>query len=137
MTGFDLLWPGGLKNSGLNFSDAASDLELDRLSTLLLSAGRTGINGAEALSFLLPLLADDRDTIVMRQSIINDLINNPALLAAFKELDGLLSEISFYSKGMEDNIAGLGVTKMDTALDGLKKMIIKAEKTCQSRELTL
>ncbi|NMA37287.1 MAG: hypothetical protein GX942_03160, partial [Papillibacter sp.] len=69
MTGFDLLWPGGLKNSGLNFSDAASDLELDRLSTLLLSAGRTGINGAEALSFLLPLLADDRDTIVMRQSI--------------------------------------------------------------------
>jgi hypothetical protein len=26
---------------------------------------------------------------------------------------------------------------MDTALDGLKKMIIKAEKTCQSRELTL
>jgi hypothetical protein len=128
MTGFDLLWPGGLKNSGLNFSDAASDLELDRLSTLLLSGGRTGINGAEALSFLLPLLADDRDTIVMRQSITNDLINNPALLAAFKELDGLLSEISFYSKGMEDNIAGLGVTKMDTALDGLKKMIIKAEK---------
>ena len=87
MTGFDLLWPGGLKNSGLNFSDAASDLELDRLSTLLLS-GEGRYKRSRALSFLLPLLADDRDTIVMRQSIINDLINNPALLAAFKELDG-------------------------------------------------
>ena len=128
MTGFDLIWPKGLKNKGLNFADAALDLELDRLGALILAASRTGINGAEALKFLLPLLTDDKDTITLRQSIIHDLMNNPALLASFKELDGLINDISFYSEGVDNNIAGLGVTKIDTALDGLKKMIIKAEK---------
>jgi hypothetical protein len=128
MTGFDLLWPFGLQNEGLNFYDAASDLELDRLGALMLATSRIGINGAEALKFLLPLLTDNKDTLTLRQRLIHDLLNNPALITAFKELDGLINDIGFYSAGLENNIAGLGVTKLDTAFDGLKKMIIRAEK---------
>ena len=129
MTGNELLWISGDIKDTADFDSAASDIELDRLGALLLS----GKSGVEALTFLMPLATNDRDTILMRQKIIVDLLENPVLLSALNELSVLIADLKFYSEGVENNIQGLGVTKIDVAFDGLKKAIVRIEKNLSSQ----
>jgi uncharacterized protein (DUF2344 family) len=133
MTGKELLWPSGEIKDPVDFTSAAADIELDRLSALLLSCGQTGTSGSEALNFLMPLTTRSRETLAMRQRIILDLLENPSLLKAFTELSGLIRDIKLYSDSMERNISGFSVTKIDAVMDGLKKAIVNLEKNISAQ----
>jgi uncharacterized protein (DUF2344 family) len=133
MTGKELLWPKGEIKDPVDFTSAAADIEFDRLSALLLSFGQAGTSGSEALNFLMPLTTRDRETIAMRQQIISDLLENPSLLKAFTELSGLITDITLYSDSMERNISGRSVTKIDAAMDGIKKAIVNLEKNISAQ----
>ncbi len=124
MNGTELLWPGGEVRGGLDISLAAEDLELTRLCALLFP----GLTGEEALAFASPLLTDDRETILLRQQTIRDLLAHPALLNAFSRLRGMLDELETCDKGVRDNAMGLRVTRLDAAMDGMKKAVMKLEK---------
>ena len=124
MNGNELLWPGGTPRGGLDISLAAEDLELTRLCALLFP----GFQGGEALQFASPYLTDDPETIRLRQKTISDLLRYPELLDAFKRLRGMLDELEICDKGVQDNAMGLRVTRMDAAMDGVKKAVMKLEK---------
>ena len=124
MNGNELLWPGGTPRGGLDISLAAEDLELTRLCALLFP----GFQGAEALQFAAPYLTDDPDTIRLRQETVTDLVRHPELLDAFRRLRGLLDELEICDRGVRDNAMGLRVTRMDAAMDGVKKAVMKLEK---------
>ena len=124
MNGNELLWPGGTPRGGLDISLAAEDLELTRLCALLFP----GFQGEEALQFASPYLTDDPETILLRQKTVSDLMRNPGLLDAFRRLRELLDELEVCDKGVQDNAMGLRVTRMDAAMDGVKKVVMKLEK---------
>ena len=124
MNGNELLWPGGLRRGSLDASLAAEDLELGRLSQLLFP----GLSGREALEFAFGLLTDDGETIRLRQELLLDLLDHPALGKALEELRGILEELETCSKGVRDNLTGLKVSRLDAAVDGLKKAVLKLEK---------
>lgn len=124
MTGNELLWPGGERRGGLDVSLAAEDLELTRLCALLFP----GLTGADALDFALPLLTDDAETILMRQQAVSELLERPALAEALGRLCGLLDELEVCGRGVRDNAMGLRVTRLDAAMDGVKKAVLKLER---------
>ena len=124
MNGNELLRPGGEARGSLDASLAAEDLELTRLSQLLFP----GLGAAEALDFAAGLLTDDADTIRLRQEILQDLLDHPALLEALEKLRGILGELETCDRGVRDNLTGLKVSRLDAAVDGLKKAVLKLEK---------
>ena len=124
MNGNELLRPGGEVRGSLDASLAAEDLELTRLSQLLFP----GLGAAEALAFASGLLTDDAGTIRLRQEILEDLLAHPALREAMEKLRGILDEMEACDKGVRDNLTGLKVSRLDAAVDGLKKAVLKLEK---------
>ncbi len=124
MNGNELLWPGGEARGALDASLAAEDLELTRLSQLLFP----GLSASEALDFAFGLLTDDGETIRLRQEILLDLLDRPALREALEKLRGILEEMELCDKGVRDNLMGLKVSRLDAAVDGLKKAVLKLEK---------
>ena len=124
MNGNELLRPGGEKRGSLDASLAAEDLELGRLSQLLFP----GLSGPEALEFAFNLLTDDPETIRLRQEVLGDLLHHPALGEALEKLRGILKEMETCSRGVRDNLTGLKVSRLDAAVDGLKKAVLKLEK---------
>ncbi len=124
MNGNELLWSRGERLGGLDISLAAEDLELNRLCMLLFpSLGTEG-----ALSFSASLLTDDRETIRMRQAAIQELLEHPDLLTALVRLLDLLKEMDAAYRGLMDNPLGLRVTRMDAAMDSVKKAVIRLER---------
>ena len=124
MNGNELLWSRGERLGGLDVSLAAEDLELNRLCMLLFpSLGTEG-----ALSFSASLLTDDRETIRMRQAAIQELLDHPDLLTALVRLLDLLKEMDAAYRGLMDNPLGLRVTRMDAAMDSVKKAVIQLER---------
>ena len=89
MNGNELLRPGGEKRGGLDASLAAEDLELTRLSQLLFP----GLGAEEALDFAFGLLTDDGETIRLRQEILGDLLDHPALRETMEKLRSILEEL--------------------------------------------
>ena len=124
MNGNELLRPGGEIRGSLDASLAAEDLELTRLSQLLFP----GLGAAEALDFAAGLLTDDAETIRLRQQVLQDLLDHPALREALEKLRGILEELEACDKGVRDNLTGLKVSRLDAAVDGLKKAVLKLEK---------
>lgn len=124
MTGAELIWPNGEHGGELDISLSWQDLELERLSALLLP----GCGGEEALGFLSPLLTRDPDTIRLRQQTVTELLGKPELTETLKKLAGLLTGLEQAVKGVQDNMGGLRVSRMDAAMDGVKKAILKLEK---------
>lgn len=124
MNGNELLRPGGEKRGGLDASLAAEDLELTRLSQLLFP----GLGAGEALEFAFGLLTDDGETIRLRQEILGDLLDHPALRETMEKLRGILEELETCSRGVRDNLTGMKVSRLDAAVDGLKKAVLKLEK---------
>ena len=124
MNGNELLRPGGEKRGGLDASLAAEDLELTRLSQLLFP----GLGAEEALDFAFGLLTDDGETIRLRQEILGDLLDHPALRETMEKLRGILEELETCSRGVRDNLTGMKVSRLDAAVDGLKKAVLKLEK---------
>ena len=124
MNGNELLRPGGEKRGGLDASLAAEDLELTRLSQLLFP----GLGAEEALDFAFGLLTDDGETIRLRQEILGDLLDHPALRETMEKLRGILEELETCSRGVQDNLTGMKVSRLDAAVDGLKKAVLKLEK---------
>lgn len=124
MTGTELLWPRGIPERGLDFAEAAEDLELDRLCALLFP----GMNGAEALAFAARLSTGDRETLLHRHGVIRDLLENPALLETLETLEELLADLAFYEERVQENLAGMQVTRLDAAMDGVKKVVIRLER---------
>ena len=124
MNGNELLRPGGEKRGGLDASLAAEDLELTRLSQLLFP----GLSAGEALEFAFGLLTDDGETIRLRQEILGDLLDHPALRETMEKLRGILEELETCSRGVRDNLTGMKVSRLDAAVDGLKKAVLKLEK---------
>lgn len=124
MNGNELLRPGGEARGSLDASLAAEDLELTRLSQLLFP----GLGAQEALDFAAGLLTDDAETIRLRQQVLLDLLDRPALLRALERLREILEELELCDKGVRDNLMGLKVSRLDAAVDGLKKAVLKLEK---------
>ncbi len=124
MNGNELLRPGGEKRGGLDATLAAEDLELTRLSQLIFP----GLSAAEALDFSAGLLTDDAGTIRLRQEILQDLLDHPALREAMEKLRSILEELETCDKGVRDNLTGMKVSRLDAAVDGLKKAVLKLEK---------
>ena len=124
MNGNELLRPGGEQRGSLDVSLAAEDLELTRLSQLLFP----GLGAQEALAFASGLLTDDGETIRLRQEILLDLLEHPALREAMEKLRGILEEMEACDKGVKDNLTGMKVSRLDAAVDGLKKAVLKLEK---------
>ena len=124
MNGNDLLWAEGKQQGGLDISLAYEDLELNRLCMLLFpSLGTEG-----ALSFAESLLTDDGETIRMRQSAIQELIARPALAAVLEKLLQAMNEMDAAYRGLWDNPVGQRVTRMDAAMDSVKKAVIRLER---------
>lgn len=124
MTGNELLWPAGRRTGALDFRDAAEDLELDRLGALLFP----GLRGEEALEFAQTLATGDPETLAQRQRVIRDLTENPALLTALDALLPLMEELRRCDEGVRGNAAGLSVTRLDAAMDGVKKAVLRLER---------
>ena len=124
MNGNELLRPGGERRGSLDVSLAAEDLELTRLSQLLFP----GLGGAEALEFAAGLLTDDAETIRLRQEVLLDLLDHPELREALEQLRGILEELEACDRGVRENLTGLKVSRLDAAVDGLKKAVLKLEK---------
>ncbi len=124
MNGNELLWPQGEPRGSLDVSLAAEDLELDRLSLLLFPS----LGGDSALPFAASLLTDDVETIRMRQSAVEELLRSPAVEEALKTLLGMLGEMETCYRGILDNPMGQRVTRMDAAMDGMKKAVLRLER---------
>ncbi len=124
MSGNDLLWAHGEPKGGLDISLAAEDLELNRLCMLLFPA--LGTEGA--LPFADSLLTDDGETIRMRQDAIRELLAHPALADRLERLLQALNGIETAYRGLLDNPVGLRVTRMDAAMDSVKKAVIRLER---------
>ncbi len=124
MNGNELLWSRGEPFGSLDVSLAAEDLELGRLSLLLFPS----LGADSALPFAAGLLTDDGETIRMRQETILELLRHPELTNALVRLLGMLEEIGACCKGMRDNAAGQRVTRMDAAMDGMKKAVLRLER---------
>lgn len=124
MNGNELLWPRGGPGKGLDFAEAAEDLELDRLCALLFP----GMNGAEALDFAGRLSTGDRETLLHRHAVIADLLENPGLTEQLEALEAQLDDLAFYEERMQENLAGMQVTRLDAAMDGVKKVVIRLER---------
>lgn len=129
MIGNKLIWPGGQKTGNLDFSSAIENLELDRLAPLLFQT----MTGPVAVKFAKNLVTDDWDTIKMRQDTIKDLLNEPRLIATFNRLLKQVEEIEICAKGVGDNARGLEVDRFDAVVDGIKKVIIKLEKSIDEK----
>ena len=124
MNGNELLWAGGGPSGGLDISLAAEDLELNRLCMLLFpSLGTEG-----ALSFAGSLLTDDGETLRMRQTAIRDLLERPALAAVLERLLHAIQEMDAAYRGLLDNPVGQRVTRMDAAMDSVKKAVLRLER---------
>ena len=124
MNGNDLLWAEGKPLGGLDISLAYEDLELNRLCMLLFpSLGTEG-----ALSFAESLLTDDGETIRMRQAAIRELLARPALAAVLEKLLQAMNEMDAAYRGLLDNPVGQRVTRMDAAMDSVKKAVIRLER---------
>ena len=124
MNGNDLLWSRGGSCGSLDFSLASDDLELSRISLLLFSS----LGADAALSFASSMLTDDGDTIRMRQAVICELLEYPGLAEALRRLLDMLGEMESCYRGVMDNPAGLRVTRMDAAMDGMKKAVLRLER---------
>ena len=124
MNGNELLWSRSERPGGLDISLAAEDLELNRLCMLLFPT--LGTDGA--LSFSASLLTDDGETIRMRQAVIRELLEHPDLAAALERLLQALNGIEADYKGLLDNPVGQRVTRMDAAMDSVKKAVIRLER---------
>ncbi len=124
MNGNELLHPGGVPSGGLDAGLAAEDLELTRLSLLLFPT--LGPEGA--LAFASSLLTDDGETIRLRQRTLEDLLARPALLTAMEKLLGIVEELAVCDRGVRENMGGLRLSRLDTALDGVKKAVLKLGK---------
>ena len=124
MNGNELLWPRGERRGALDASLAAEDLELNRLSLLLFPT----LGADSALPFAAALLTDDWDTIRMRQSALEELLLHPELADALKTLLDMLGEMEACYRGILDNPAGHRVTRMDAAMDGMKKAVLRLER---------
>ncbi len=124
MNGNELLWPGGLPRGGLDISFSGEDLELERLSALLFP----GMKGGEALAFAASLLTDDGETIRLRQEVLLDLLAHPETEEALLRLLALLDELEICSRGVGENIAALRISRLDAAVDGLKKTVLRLGK---------
>lgn len=124
MNGNELLWARGERLEGMDISLAAEDLELNRLCMLLFPT--LGTEGA--LSFSSSLLTDDGDTLRMRQAAIRELLERPALASVLERLLQVLNEMEAAYRGLMDNPAGLRVTRMDAAMDSVKKAVIRLER---------
>ena len=124
MNGNELLWSQSERPGGLDISLAAEDLELNRLCMLLFPT--LGTDGA--LSFSASLLTDDGETIRMRQAVIRELLEHPDLAAALERLLQALNGIEADYKGLLDNPVGQRVTRMDAAMDSVKKAVIRLER---------
>ena len=124
MNGNELLWTGGEPLRGPDVSLAAEDLELDRLCMLLFpTLGNEG-----ALSFAGSLLTDSAETIRMRQDAVRELLEYPTLAAVLETLLAAMNEMEAAYRGLLDNPAGLRVTRMDAAMDSVKKAVIRLER---------
>ena len=124
MNGNDLLWSRGGSCGSLDFSLASDDLELSRISLLLFPS----LGADAALSFASSMLTDDGDTIRMRQAVICELLEYPGLAEALRRLLDMLGEMESCYRGVMDNPAGLRVTRMDAAMDGMKKAVLRLER---------
>ena len=124
MNGNELLWPLGKPAGGVDVALATADLELDRLSLLLFPT----LGAEDAPAFAASLLTEDGDTIRMRQSVLEELLENPGISQAFARLLSLLEEMDTCYRGIRDNPAGLRVTRMDAAMDGVKKAVLRLER---------
>ncbi len=124
MNSNDLLWAHGERTGGLDVSLAAEDLELDRLCMLLFPA--LGAEGA--LSFAQSLLTDDGETIRMRQEVIRELVERPALAAILEKLLHGMKDMDAAYRGLLDNPVGMRVTRMDAAMDSVKKAVLRLER---------
>lgn len=124
MNGNELLWRDGGIQGGPDFSLAYEDLELDRLSMLLFPF--LGTEGA--LAFTASLLTDDPETLRMRQETIQELLERPHLAEALEKLLQEMSDLEAEYRGVLDNPAGLRVTRMDAAMDGVKKAVLRLER---------
>ena len=124
MNGNELLWLRGERRGALDASLAAEDLELNRLSLLLFPT----MGADSALPFAAALLTDDWDTIRMRQSALEELLLHPELAEALKTLLDMLGEMEACYRGILDNPAGQRVTRMDAAMDGMKKAVLRLER---------
>ena len=124
MNGSELLWSGGNRRGGLDISLAAEDLELDRLSLLLFPA----LGAEEALPFAASLLTDDPETLCMRQAAVSELLEHPELTETLRQLLGMQEELDACYRGMRDNPVGQRVTRMDAAMDGVKKAVLRLER---------
>lgn len=124
MTGTELLWPGGGPGKALDFAEAAEDLELDRLCALLFP----GMTGPEALAFAGSLSCSEGETMLHRHAVITDLLENPCLTELLADLEEQLADLAFYQERMQENLAGMQVTRLDAAMDGVKKVVIRLER---------
>ena len=124
MNGSELLWSGGERRGSLDISLAAEDLELNRLSLLLFPT--LGAEGA--LAFASSLLTEDEASLRMRQEATEELLAHPALAEALKRLLDMQEEMDACYRGLRDNPVGQRVTKMDAAMDGVKKAVLRLER---------
>ncbi len=124
MNGNELLWPRGEKRGSLEISQAGDDLELGRLSALLFP----GLREAEALSFASSLLTDDGETLRMRQEALLELLEHPETVQALEKLLALTEELDTCGRGVRENISALRLSRLDAAVDGLKKTMLRLGK---------
>ena len=124
MNGNDLLWAAGKQHGGLDISLASEDLELNRLCMLLFPS----LGTEKALSFAESLLTDDGETIRMRQAGVQELLARPALCAILENLLQSMNEMGAAYRGLLDNPMGQRVTRMDAAMDSVKKAVIRLER---------
>ncbi len=124
MNGNELLWPGGGKRGSLEVSQAGDDLELGRLSALLFPGLREG----EALAFAGTLLTDDPETVRMRQEALLELLEHPETVQALERLLGLTEELAACARGVRENVSALRLSRLDAAVDGLKKTMLRLGK---------
>ncbi len=124
MNGNELLWPRGERRGALDISQAGEDLELGRLSALLFP----GQTGEEALAFASSLLTDDGETLRLRQEALGELLEHPETEQALGRLLGLLGELAVCARGVRENISALRISRLDAAVDGLKKTVLRLGK---------
>ena len=64
----------------------------------------------------------------MRQSAVKELLHNPELDSGLKTLLDMLGEMESCYCGVRDNPMGQRVTRMDAAMDGMKKAVLRLER---------
>lgn len=116
-----------------DFSLASADLELERIAALLFP----GRNGQEAFGFTGSLLTEDPESILLRQETAAELARRPELLSALKSVSQTLTALEQSRKGVVDNADGVRVSKLDAAVDGLKKAVSRLEKNLSKQGAAL